>query len=79
MYVEVINCLKTLINHCFQGLKKARAHGLGVHKQEEIVELGTADLRVLSDLLADKPFFFGNEPTLVCSQTFRHISRYITK
>lgn len=46
-------------------MKKARAHGIGVHSQEEIVELGKSDLRALSDLLADKPFMFGNEPTLV--------------
>lgn len=48
-----------------QGMKKAKAHGIGVHSQEEIIEFGKNDLRVLSDLLSDKPFFFGNEPTLV--------------
>lgn len=48
-----------------QGLKKAKAHGIGVHSQDEIIELGKNDLRVLSDLLVDRPFFFGNEPTLV--------------
>lgn len=46
-------------------MKKAKAHGIGVHSQEEIIEFGKNDLRVLSDLLSDKPFFFGDEPTLV--------------
>lgn len=46
-------------------MKKAKAHGIGVHSQDEIVELGKNDLRVLSDLLSDRPFFFGDEPTLV--------------
>lgn len=48
-----------------QGLKKVKAHGIGVHKPEEIAEFGNNDLRVLSDILADKPFFFGDEPTNV--------------
>lgn len=46
-------------------MKKARAHGIGVHSQDEIIEFGKNDLRVLSDLLNDRPFFFGDEPTLV--------------
>lgn len=46
-------------------MKKAKAHGIGVHSEEEIVELGKNDLRVLSDLLSDRPFFFGDEPSLV--------------
>lgn len=46
-------------------MKKAKAHGIGVHSQDEIIELGKTDLSVISALLADKPFLFGNEPTLV--------------
>lgn len=46
-------------------MKKAKAHGIGVHSQEEILEFGKNDLGVLSDLLSDRPFFFGDEPTLV--------------
>lgn len=46
-----------------QGAKKLKAQGLGVHKPEEIEEFGKQDLKVLSELLADKPFFFGDEPT----------------
>lgn len=49
----------------FQGLKKVKAQGIGVHKPEEILEFGKQDLKVLSELLADKPFFFGDEPTTV--------------
>lgn len=50
---------------CLQGIKKVKAHGIGVHKPEEILEFGQNDLKVLSDMLADKPFFFGDEPTTV--------------
>lgn len=38
---------------------------MGVHKPEEIEEFGKNDLKVLSDMLADKPFYFGDEPTTV--------------
>lgn len=38
---------------------------MGVHTPEEISQFGCADLKVLSDMLADKPFFFGDEPTTV--------------
>ena len=42
-----------------------KAQGMGVHKPEEIMEFGQNDLKVLSEMLADKPFFFGDEPTTV--------------
>jgi glutathione S-transferase len=48
-----------------QGAKKVKAQGMGVHKPEEIMEFGQNDLKVLSEMLADKPFFFGDEPTTV--------------
>ena len=38
---------------------------MGVHTPEEVSQFGCADLKVLSDMLADKPFFFGDEPTTV--------------
>lgn len=38
---------------------------MGVHTPEEIEEFGKHDLKVLSDMLADKPFYFGDEPTTV--------------
>lgn len=46
--------------------KIVKAQGIGVHKPDEIIELGKEDLSTLSELLADKPFFFGDEPSLVC-------------
>lgn len=49
----------------FQGIKRVKAHGIGVHKPEEIEEFAKEDIKALSDLLADKPFYFGDEPTTV--------------
>jgi glutathione S-transferase len=46
-----------------KGAKKVKAQGMGRHKAEEIMEFGQNDLKVLSNMLADKPFFFGNDVT----------------
>jgi len=46
-----------------KGTKKVKAQGMGVHSAEEINNFGQGDLKVLSDMLSDKPFFFGDEPT----------------
>ncbi|XP_066261588.1 failed axon connections isoform X1 [Euwallacea similis] len=59
----------------FQGTKKAKAHGIGVHTPEEIVQFGQDDLKVLSDMLADKPFFFGDEPTNLDVVAFAHLAQ----
>lgn len=52
-----------------KGAKKVKAQGMGVHKPEEISEFGRRDLKVLSEQLGDKPFFFGDEPTSVSTTT----------
>lgn len=41
---------------------------MGVHSADEINEFGQGDLKVLSDMLADKPFFFGDDPTTVSNK-----------
>ncbi|XP_050688110.1 failed axon connections-like isoform X3 [Eriocheir sinensis] len=55
--------------------KKVRAHGIGVHKPEEIEEFGHNDLMVLSDLLGDKPFFFGDSPTSLDVVAFANLAQ----
>ncbi|XP_018567833.1 failed axon connections isoform X1 [Anoplophora glabripennis] len=59
----------------FQGSKKVKAQGIGVHSAEEINEFGQEDLKVLSDMLADKPFFFGDEPTNLDVVVFAHLAQ----
>ncbi|KAK9499584.1 hypothetical protein O3M35_002602 [Rhynocoris fuscipes] len=58
-----------------EGLKKVKAHGIGVHKPEEINEFGQHDLKVLSEMLADKPFFFGDEPTTLDVVAFANLAQ----
>lgn len=55
----------SLFSHSFQGAKKAKAQGIGVHTPEEIIDFGKNDLKVLTDVLGEKPYFFGNDPTTV--------------
>jgi glutathione S-transferase len=38
-------------------------HGIGRHSRDEIAALGTKSIDAIADFLADKPFFFGPEPT----------------
>jgi glutathione S-transferase len=43
--------------------KKLDHHGVGRHSPEEIADLGKADMQAISDVLEDKTFLFGDEPT----------------
>ncbi|CAK9812047.1 Failed axon connections [Anthophora quadrimaculata] len=64
-----------------KGTKKVKAQGMGVHTPEEVSQFGCTDLKVLSDMLADKPFFFGDEPTTLDVVAFAHLAQilYIDK
>ncbi|XP_029050077.1 failed axon connections [Osmia lignaria lignaria] len=64
-----------------KGAKKVKAQGMGMHTPEEVSQFGCADLKVLSDMLADKPFFFGDEPTTLDVVAFAHLAQilYIDK
>jgi len=71
-----------LVNFIFKrkmkaAAKKVRAHGIGVHKPEEIEEFGHNDLKVLSDLLGDKSFFFGEEPTTLDVVAFANLAQVV--
>lgn len=44
-------------------IQALRAHGLGRHQPEEILELGKADVSAVASMLGDKPFLFGEQPT----------------
>jgi len=63
--------------HCRKGLKKAKAAVGTGYSNEEIDAEGKADLKVLSDMLADKEFFFGDEPHSLDLVTFAHLAQII--
>lgn len=64
-----------------KGARKVKAQGMGVHTPEEVSQFGCTDVKVLSDMLADKPFFFGDEPTTLDVVAFAHLAQilYIDK
>lgn len=62
-------------NYVRKGTKKVKAQGIGVHKPEEIEEFGRNDLKVLADVLGDKAFFFGDEPTTLDVVAFAHLAQ----
>jgi len=45
-----------------KGMKKVKAAGFNGYTAEEIEQFGKDDLKVLSELLGDKQFFFGDDP-----------------
>ncbi|NWF57930.1 MAG: glutathione S-transferase family protein [Fischerella sp.] len=58
-------------------LSQLYAHGMGRHSNEEIVQIICADFQVLSDFLADKPFFMGEEPTTLDATAYAYIGNFI--
>jgi len=60
-----------------KGMKKVRATGIGVHTAEEIVQMGKDDLQVLIDMLGDKTFFFGDEPTTLDLVVFSNVAQLV--
>ena len=40
-------------------------HGIGLHSPEEIHAIGRGDIAAIADVLGDKPFLLGDEPTTI--------------
>jgi glutathione S-transferase len=56
---------------------KTKMRGLTRHSDEELWEFSNDDLSALSDYLGDKPFFFGDKPTLADCTIFGHLSQFL--
>tara|TARA_R110000868_G_scaffold57875_3_gene178511 strand:- start:8936 stop:9664 length:729 start_codon:yes stop_codon:yes gene_type:complete len=50
--------------------KTLASQGLGRHTRDEIYAFGAADLKALSDVLGDKLFFFGAEPSMADASAY---------
>ena len=57
--------------------KQIRGQGLGRNTEDEIFHLGKQDLGALSDYLADKPFFMGDEPTTLDASAFGFLTNVV--
>jgi glutathione S-transferase len=51
--------------------------GLGRHTADEVYRLGTEDLRAVSDVLGDKPFFLGEKPTTVDTTLYAYMANLL--
>lgn len=57
----ISNVLPTMVRR--QLFKDLNSQGLGRHSREEIYNLGIQDLQAVSDVLGDRPFLMGEQPT----------------
>ncbi|RDD46515.1 Failed axon connections-like protein [Trichoplax sp. H2] len=76
---EVSYVFKLVIKYYFlRVINKYRwGHGIGRHSSEEIRHIGAKDLRAISVLLGDKPFFMGEEPTRIDATMFAFLALLI--
>jgi glutathione S-transferase len=58
-----------------KGAKKVKAHGMGMHSAEEVLEFGKQDLQVLEDTIGSKDYFFGDKPSTLDLVAFAHLSQ----
>jgi glutathione S-transferase len=66
--------LRNARNNVLQALYK---QGMGRHSDEEILEAGERDLKALSDFLADKQYFFGDQPCSLDATAYGILSQMI--
>ena len=70
------NVLSFVIKHTYfrKSIRKLKAAGFDGYTDEEIEAMGKKDLDVLSDLLGEKQFFFGDEPRMLDLRAFVYLS-----
>jgi len=56
---------------------KFKKRGLAAHSDEELIGFSNDDLRAVSDLLGDGPFFFGEKATTVDCALFGHLANFL--
>ena len=70
------NVLSFVIKHTYfrKSIRKLKAAGFDGYTEDEIEAMGKKDLDVLSDLLGEKQFFFGDEPRMLDLRAFVYLS-----
>ena len=58
-------------------MSKSKIHGIGRHSMEEFTEFAAQDLKALSNILGDKKFFNGDEPTNIDCAMFGHLVQFV--
>lgn len=57
--------------------RQLRGHGLGIHSGDEIHAIGKRDVGALADVLGEKPYFLGNEPTEIDATAYGILANII--
>lgn len=60
-----------------QALKALYGHGMGRHTRDEIYHIGRTDVSALSQFLADKPFFMGEQPTSLDATAYAFLANLL--
>lgn len=61
-----------------RAMKRLKAAGFGSYTDEEIDDMGKQDLTVLSELLGEKQFFFGDEASTLDLKAFIWLALLLT-
>lgn len=71
-FEELPPILRTLVAYIArrQVTQNLKGHGMGRHSAAEIYQISAADLQALSDFLADKPYFMGDQPTTLDASAY---------
>jgi len=59
-------------------VKSAHGHGIGRHSEEEVKKIGLADLKAFSEYLGNKPFLFGEKPTIADASLFGFLAEILS-
>jgi glutathione S-transferase len=57
--------------------KSLYGHGMGRHSRTEIYQIGIQDTTALSNFLADKPFFMGEQPTSLDAVAYSYLANVL--
>merc|ERR1739842_4417 len=59
-------------------VKSAHGHGIGRHSEEEVKKMGLADLKAFSEYLGNKPFLFGEKPSIADASLFGFLAEILS-
>ncbi|PZD72090.1 hypothetical protein C1752_03983 [Acaryochloris thomasi RCC1774] len=60
-------------------IQNLKGHGMGRHTAAEVYQIGATDLQALSDFLAEKPFFMGDQPTTLDASAYSLLANILNE
>lgn len=68
MRLIVPSLIRKKISRDFKG------HGMGLHSQEEIYQIGEKDLKAVADFIGERHFFFGDHPSTIDATVYAFLA-----